>query len=92
MLQWSVVAVTAVTMTVGYSDSFGNPRFVTNKTPLLTVTKNCYSDTFIRHHKSKLTPEIDLVQGGWGEWPIGNGKKLSSCHAQLGQATCLAVA
>ena len=34
------VTVTAVTVTVGYSDSFGNPRFITNKTPLLTVTKN----------------------------------------------------
>ena len=32
------------------------------------------------------------VQGGWGGWPTGNGKKLSSCQAQLGQATCLAVA
>ena len=32
--------LTAVTVTVGYSDSFGNPKFITNKTPLLTVTKN----------------------------------------------------
>ena len=32
------------------------------------------------------------VQGGWGGWPTGNGKKLSSCQAQLAQATCLAVA
>ena len=32
------------------------------------------------------------LQGGWGGWPTGNGKKLSSCQAQLGQATCLAVA
>ena len=40
MLQWSAVRVTGVTVTVGYSDSFGNPRFITNKTPLLTVTKN----------------------------------------------------
>ena len=39
-LQWSAVTVTAVTVTVGYSDSFANPRFITNKTPLLTVTKN----------------------------------------------------
>ena len=23
-------------------------------------------------------------------WPTGNGKKLSSCQAQLGQATCFA--
>ena len=35
---------------------------------------------------------IQNVQGGWGGWPTGNGKKLSSCQAQLGQATCLAVA
>ena len=34
------VRVTAVTVTVVFSDSFGNPRFITNKTPLLTVTKN----------------------------------------------------
>ena len=32
------------------------------------------------------------VQGGWGGWPTGNGKKLSSSQAQLGKATCLAVA
>ena len=32
------------------------------------------------------------VQGGWGGWPTGNGKKLGSCQAQLGQAPCLAVA
>ena len=29
------------------------------------------------------------IQGGW---PTGNGKKISCCQAQLGQATCLAVA
>ena len=33
-----------------------------------------------------------ILQGGWGGWPTGNGKKLSSCQAQLGQATRLAVA
>ena len=32
------------------------------------------------------------VQGGWGGWPTGNRKRLSSCQAQLGQATWLAVA
>ena len=37
-VQWSAVRVTAVSVTVGYSDSFGNPRFIANKTPLLTVT------------------------------------------------------
>ena len=37
-IQWSAVRVTAVTETVGYSDSFGNPQFITKKTPLLTVT------------------------------------------------------
>ena len=35
---------------------------------------------------------IKRLQGGWGGWPTGNGKKLSSCQAQLGQATWLAVA
>ena len=33
-----------------------------------------------------------IVQGGWGGWPTGNGKKVSISQAQLGQATCLAVA
>ena len=37
-IQWSAVRVTTVTDTVGYSDSFGNPQFITKKTPLLTVT------------------------------------------------------
>ena len=32
------------------------------------------------------------VQGGWGGWPTGNGKKLSSSQAQMGQATYLTVA
>ena len=32
------------------------------------------------------------IQGGWGGWPTGNGKKLRCSQAQLGQATCLAVA
>ena len=27
-VQWSAVRETAVTVTVGYSDSFGNPRFI----------------------------------------------------------------
>ena len=40
LIQRSAVRVTAVTVTVGYSDRFGNPRFITNKAPLLTVTKN----------------------------------------------------
>ena len=44
------------------------------------------------HHKF-IVPcrEVEDVQGGWGGWPAGNGKKLSSSQAQLGQATCLAV-
>ena len=37
-------------------------------------------------------PRPATIQGGWGGWPTGNGKKLSCCQAQLGQATCLAVA
>ena len=47
-------------------------------------------------NQNQPNPVTDLmslpVQGGWGEWPTGNGKKLSSCQAQLGQATCLTVA
>ena len=38
------------------------------------------------------TKSVYVVQGGWCGWPTGNGKKLSSSQAQLGQATCLAVA
>ena len=43
--------MTAVTVTVGYSDSFGNPRFITSKPPLLTVTKKLVAvtpDSFIK--------------------------------------------
>ena len=40
-----------------------------------------------RHHQIQYS-----VQGGWGGWPTGNGEKLNSSQAQLGQATCLAVA
>ena len=43
-------------------------------------------------HQYGVTTAGNTVQGGWGGWPTGNGKKLSSCQAQLGQATCLAVA
>ena len=28
LVQWSAVRVIVVTATVGYSDSFGNPRFI----------------------------------------------------------------
>ena len=44
---------------------------------------------------------VDVVNNGVAQlpvqpadigWPTGNGKKLSSCQAQLGLATCLAVA
>ena len=42
--------------------------------------------------KKELPSSSDLVQGGWGGWPTGNGKKLSSSQAQMGKATCLAVA
>ena len=37
-------------------------------------------------------PPQKHIQGGWGGWPTGNGNKLSSSQAQLGQAPCLAVA
>ena len=33
----------------------------------------------------KVTKLQLLVQGGWGGWPTGNGKKLSSRQVQLGQ-------
>ena len=39
-IQSPAVRVTAVTVTVGYSDTFGNPRSITNKTQAVTVTKN----------------------------------------------------
>ena len=34
----------------------------------------------------------NYVQCSCSGWPTGNGKKLSSSQAQLGQTTCLAVA
>ena len=38
-------------------------------------------------------PDIKFnLPGAAAEWPTGNGKKLSSRQAQLGQATCLVVA
>ena len=40
LLQWSAVRVTAVTVTVGYSDSFCNPRFLSTKRQAVRVTKN----------------------------------------------------
>ena len=72
LVQWSAVTVSAVTVTVGYGDSFCNPWFITNKTPLLTVTYNRlqwhllpHFFRFLRHHMSKLTPEIawDYILG-----------------------------
>ena len=45
----------------------------------------------LREHGFSSTNLLPLIQGGWGGWPTGNGKKLSSSQAQLGQATCLAV-
>ena len=39
-LQWSAVRVTAVTVTVGYSDSFVSPRFIGTKRQAVRVTKN----------------------------------------------------
>ena len=56
------------------------------------VDAGCFELFLVLHYtKLFLTNFID-VQGGWGGWPTGNGKKLSSCQAQLGQPTCLAVA
>ena len=46
VVQWSAVRVTAVTVTVGCSDSFGNPRFINYyKSDTIRVTEG-YSDTF----------------------------------------------
>ena len=42
----------------------------------------------IQYYKYRYTT---LVQVGWAIWPTGNGKKLSSSQAQLGQETCLTV-
>ena len=28
------------------------------------------------------------IQGGWGGWPTGNGKKISSSQAQVGLYLC----
>ena len=32
---------------------------------------------------NKMAMQFIYVQGGWGGWPTGNGKKLSSSQAQL---------
>ena len=40
----------------------------------------------------RISHHVGSVQGGWGGWPTGNGKKQSSSQAQLGQETFLAVA
>ena len=49
---------------------------------LLDRYLSIFSFTSLKHH----------IQGGWGGWPTGNGKNVNSSQAQLGQATCLAVA
>ena len=48
----------------------------------------------LRGEGGKKIPQIcrQTVPGGATGWPAGNGKKLSSSKAKLGQATCLAVA
>ena len=61
----------------------GHPH-LQRETRSCTMNKQWKKDNFDRF--------LVVVQGGWGGWPTGNGKKLSSCQAQLGQATCLAVA
>ena len=66
------------------SSMFGR-RFLLRPTLTDIVYPNC------TNRNCPVGPHSD-VQGGWGGWPTGNGKKLSSCQAQLGQATCLAVA
>ena len=48
-----------------------------------------YCNRFSQFYFSIYRVVHQVVQGGW---PTGNGKKLNSCQAQLGQATCLAVA
>ena len=57
----------------------------------LYLMPSCLMNVY-ENYGQKWPPEGATVQGGWGGWPTGNGKKLSSCQAQLGQATCLAVA
>ena len=49
LIQWSAVRVTAVTVTVGYSDRFGNPRFITNsdkKSVTVTPSTSFYSVSY----------------------------------------------
>ena len=45
----------------------------------------------LRHTSLHIDFDVELQPADIG-WPTGNGKKLSSCQAQLGQATCLGAA
>ena len=57
-----------------------------------------YHNNFIRLFHNSIEPSASskesdrLLQLADIGWPTGNGKKLSSTQALLGQATCLAVA
>ena len=50
-----------------------------------------YFHTRLQHPNTTLPPVQD-VQGGWGGWPTGNGKKRSSSQACCLAQLCLAVA
>ena len=62
-------------------------------------SKNVFTEPIFRGGKQgnhsimfELFPSEKSVQSGWSGCRTGNGKKLSSSQAQLGQATYLAVA
>ena len=66
--------MTAVTVTVGYSDSFGNPRFITNKPPLLTVTKKSVTVTLL-----PIPEGVTVTADHYTEFL--DGEKLSTKHS-----------
>ena len=52
----------------------------------------CHSNLYYFKAFSKKSSHWEIQPADIQGWPTGNGKKLSSTQAQLGQATCLAVA
>ena len=76
-IQWSAVTVTAVTVTVGYSDCFCNPRFIRTKIQVVTVTKNWLQ----WHNKLQNDPYLCKIhQNLDGIWPkIGNSPFSMHC-------------
>ena len=56
------------------------------RTALVWILLGAFPFLWLVKHKHLYVQPADIG------WPTGNRKKLSNCQAQLGQATCLAVA